>query len=148
VSQASFDGDDLFDEATGEIQSDIQDELDALDEALPAPDEIWEVDADNILGTLNTLKSVADVEDATTHLREAKKQYMLGERADAFDGGNDLEDEIRQAEELVGSLQQLSEDVTELTATIPQLRSELQNLEAPTDDTVDGESDEENETNE
>lgn len=137
MSQASLDDDELFGEAASEMRSDVEASLADAWEALPAADDIWETDAENVLGVLNGLKSALDVGDAEDHLRDAKKWYTMGERADAFDDADDLEDEIEAIETALEDITSAGEQVGELTATIPALRGTLE--EAGGDD-EDGES--------
>ncbi|MFP8955130.1 DUF5790 family protein [Natrialbaceae archaeon A-CW3] len=137
MSQASLDDDELFGEAASEMRSDVEASLADAWEALPAADDIWETDAENVLGVLNGLKSALDVGDAEDHLRDAKKWYTMGERADAFDDADDLEEEIEAIETALEDITSAGEQVGELTATIPALRGTLE--EAGGDD-EDGES--------
>jgi hypothetical protein len=125
MSQATFDSDDLFGEAASEIRGDVEENLDAARAALPAPEAIWEVEAENTLGVLNTLNQALDVGDAEAHLRDAKKWYTMGERAEAFEDAEDLEVEIESIEETIEDVQSAREKVGDLTSTIPGLRSAL-----------------------
>jgi len=72
---------------------------------LPDADAVWETDADNVLGALNGLKSALDVGDAVDSVRSAKKAYVLGERADAFEDADDLKAEIEALESLVADIE-------------------------------------------
>ncbi|TQQ81334.1 hypothetical protein EGH24_09455 [Halonotius terrestris] len=135
MSQATFDDDELFGEAAAETREDVEQHLSAAREALPTADEIWDTSADNVLGVLNGLKSALDVGEAPEHLRQAKKWYTLGERADAFEDADDLEAEIEAVEELLETIEDVHDDVGELTGTVPQLRSSLQ--DAHDDDDAD-----------
>ncbi|PSP74395.1 hypothetical protein BRC86_06095 [Halobacteriales archaeon QS_3_64_16] len=125
MSQATFDSDDLFGEAASEVRGDVEENLDAAREALPAPEAIWEVEAENTLGVLNTLNQALDVGDAEAHLRDAKKWYTMGERAEAFEDAEDLEVEIESIEEMIEDVQSAREKVGDLTSTVPGLRSAL-----------------------
>ncbi|ERH07172.1 MAG: hypothetical protein J07HN4v3_02809 [Halonotius sp. J07HN4] len=126
MSQATFDDDELFGEAAAETRDDVEQHLSAAREELPTADAVWATDADNILGVLNGLKSALDTGEADDHLRQAKKWYTLGERADAFEDADDLAAEIETVEELLTTLATVHDDVGELTGTVPQLRSSLQ----------------------
>ena len=66
-NQSTLADDDLFGEAAA---------------SLPDADAVWDVEADNVLGVLNTLRSALDVGDAADHLRQAKKTFIVGRRAD------------------------------------------------------------------
>ena len=116
------------------MREDVEASLAEARSVLPAADEIWDVEADNTLGVLNALKGALDVEDAEAHLRDAKKWYTMGERADAFEDAGDLEDAIAEIEDLIGDVEDAREQVGDLTATIPQLRGTLQEFEADADD--------------
>jgi hypothetical protein len=134
MSQSTLDDDELFGEAASEMREDVEASLAEARSVLPAADEIWDVEADNTLGVLNALKGALDVEDAEAHLRDAKKWYTMGERADAFEDAGDLEDAIAEIEDLIGDVEDAREQVGDLTATIPQLRGTLQEFEADADD--------------
>jgi hypothetical protein len=126
MSQSTFDDDDLFGEAAAETRAEVHDHLAAAREELPDPDDVWTTDADNVLGALNGLKSALDVGDAVEHVRSAKKAYVLGERADAFDDADDLEAEIAAIESLVGDIETAAEEAASLTGTVPAIRGALQ----------------------
>jgi hypothetical protein len=129
MSQSTLDDDELFGEAATEMRADVEESLAAAREELPAADDVWEVDADNTLGVLNGLKGALDTGDAVSHLRDAKKWYTMGERADAFEDADDLKEDLEELQELVEDITGAHEDVSELTRTIPGLRSELEELE-------------------
>ena len=133
MSQTSFDDDDLFGEAAAEMAEDVDHHLTAAREELPTAEAVWETDADNVLGVLNGLKSALDVGEAADHLRQAKKWFTLGERADAFDDPEALQDDIETVEDLLSTVEEASEQVGELTATIPALRGELDDAHAAAD---------------
>ncbi|MBX0322909.1 hypothetical protein EGH21_07690 [Halomicroarcula sp. F13] len=141
MSQTSLDDDELFGEAANEMRSDVEASLAEARDALPEADAVWDVDADNTLGVLNALKGALDVGDAEDHLRDAKKWYTMGERADAFEDADDLAEEIETVEELVADVEAAREQVGDLTATIPQLRSTLEEFEADEDADADTDAD-------
>src|SRR6056297_758469 len=132
MSQTSLDDDELFGEAASEMRSDVEASLSEARSALPDGDAVWDVEADNTLGVLNALKGALDVGDAEDHLRDAKKWYTLGERADAFEDADDLAAEIETIEELLETIDAAHDDVGELTGTVPGLRSSLQDAHATT----------------
>ncbi len=134
MSQSTFDDDDLFGEAAAETRAEVEDHLAAARAELPEPDAVWETDADNVLGALNGLKSALDVGDALDSVRSAKKAYVLGERADAFDDADDLKAEIEELEGLVGDIEAAAEEVASLTGTVPAIRGALQDAAADGDD--------------
>lgn len=128
MSQTTLDDDELFGEAASEIRTDVESSLETAREALPDTDAVWSAEADNTLGVLNSLHSALDTGDATTHLRDAKKWYMMGKRADAFDDAEDLDAEIERLETVVEELETAHEQVGDLTRTIPELRSTLDEM--------------------
>jgi hypothetical protein len=139
MSQSTLDDDELFGEAANEMREDVEESLEAARAGLPDADEVWEVEAGNTLGVLNALRSALDVGDAEEHLRDAKKWYTMGERAGAFEDGDDLAAEIATLEETVADIEAAGEQVGDLTSTIPQLRSALE--EAASDGEPDAEAD-------
>ncbi|KAB7515332.1 DUF5790 family protein [Halosegnis rubeus] len=133
MSQSSFDDEELFGEAATEMRAEVEDALAEAWRALPDPDDVWDVDADNTLGVLNALKGALDIGDATEQLREAKKQFVIGQRADAFEDAGDLEAEIEELESLLGDIETAHEEASDLASTLPGLRGAL-------DDAVDDDS--------
>ena len=133
MSQSSFDDEELFGEAATEMRAEVEDALAEAWSALPDPDDVWDVDADNTLGVLNALKGALDTGDATEQLREAKKQFVIGQRADAFEDAGDLEAEIEELESLLGDIETAHEEASDLASTLPGLRGAL-------DDAVDDDS--------
>jgi len=126
MSQATLDDDELFDEAASEMREDVESSLAEARGALPAADAIWDTDADNTLGALNGLKGALDTGDAADHLRDAKKWYAVGTEADAFEDAGDLEAEIDTLEALIADVRAAHEQVSDLTATVPELRGALE----------------------
>ena len=125
MSQATLDDDELFGEAASEMREDVEDSLSKARAALPESDTIWDVDADNTLGVLNGLRSALDPEDAEDHLRDAKKWYTMGERADAFEDAADLAEQIEAIEAVFEDIEDAHEQVSDLASTIPELRGAL-----------------------
>ena len=142
MSQSTLDDDDLFGEAADEMREDVETHLAEARAELPAPESIWETGADNVLGVLNGLKSALDVGEAADHLRQAKKWFTLGSRADAFEAPEELEAEIEAVEELIETIDSAGEEVGELTSTIPALRGELQDAHEAAEDAASAESEE------
>ncbi|MFC7069147.1 DUF5790 family protein [Halobaculum lipolyticum] len=130
MAQSTFDDDDLFGEAADEMRADVEAHLASAKATLPTADAVWETDADNVLGALNGLRSALDTGDAVEELRQAKKQYVMGERAGAFDDADDLADEIESLQEFVETLEEAHEQVGELTSVVPQLKSDLEEAHA------------------
>ncbi|MBZ6493665.1 DUF5790 family protein [Natrinema longum] len=149
MSQATLgDDEELFGEAANEMREDVESSLEDAWATLPDADDVWETDADNVLGVLNGLNSALEVGDAEEHLRDAKKWFTMGQRADAFDDADDLEEEIADLEEAITDISEAGEQVGELTSTIPALRGTLQDAgpaadSEATDDGDDADEDEE-----
>ncbi|WP_323675271.1 DUF5790 family protein [Halorubellus sp. PRR65] len=134
MSQTSLDDDELFGEMASEMREDVEEALEAARENLPAADDVWETDADNVLGVLNGLRSALDVGDAEDHLRDAKKAFVMGERADAFEDADDLEEAIETVEDLIGTIEDAHDQVGDLASSVPELRSTLEDAHADGDD--------------
>jgi hypothetical protein len=134
MSQATFDEDDLFDEAADDIRSDVESHLDAAESSLPAPEEIWAVETENTLGVLNALRSALDTGDAAEHLRDAKKSYMMGERAEVFADGDEFGERIAALDEAMADIEAAHEHASELASTVPELRGALDDLHAAAED--------------
>ena len=130
MSQSTLDDDELFGEAASEVRADVEAGLAAARTGLPDPEAVWTVDADNTLGALNGLRSALDVGDAEAGLREAKKWYAMGERADAFEDAADLEADIEALEALLASVEAARDQVGDLASTIPDLKSDLEGAAA------------------
>ena len=143
MSQATLDDDELFDEAASEMREDVEASLAEARAALPEPDAIWEVEADNTLGVLNALKGALDVGDAEEHLRDAKKWFAMGRKADAFEDADDLEADIAEVEDLFDQIESANEQVSELTATVPELRGALEDAQEAAEGAATEEADEE-----
>jgi hypothetical protein len=129
MTQSTLDDDELFTEAASEMREDVESSLADAREALPEAEEIWDVEADNTLGVLNSLRTALDTEDAADHLRDAKKWYTMGEKADAFEDAEDLAEEIEDVEETFADIEDAHEQVGDLASTIPQLKSALEGEE-------------------
>ena len=134
MTQATLDDDELFTEAASEMREDVESSLDAARESLPDAGAVWEVESDNTLGVLNALRSALDVGDAEDHLRDAKKWFTMGKKADAFEDADDLEAEIETVEQLIGDVEQAGEQVGDLTSTVPQLKNALEDAQSDEDD--------------
>ncbi|MCY4732712.1 hypothetical protein KY092_19425 [Natronomonas gomsonensis] len=134
MSQATLDDDELFDEAATEMREDVESSLADAREALPGADAVWDTDADNTLGVLNALKGALDTGDAEDHLRDAKKWFAMGKKADAFEDADDLEADIAELEDLLEDIVTAHEQVSELASTVPELRGALEDAESADDE--------------
>jgi len=132
MSQTTLD-DDLFDEAAAEVRADVEAHLEAARAELPAVSQIWDVEADNVLGVLNGLKGALDLADASAELRDAKKWYTMGTRAEAFEDAEDLAAEIETVEDLIEQFETARDAVGDLTTTLPELRSALEDIDTDAD---------------
>jgi hypothetical protein len=132
MSQTTLGDDELFGEAAAEVRADVEEHLGKARAELPDPDEVWAADADNVLGVLNGLRSALDAGDAEDHLRQAKKWYTMGDRADAFDDADDLAAAIEELETLIESIGDTHNDVSDLTNAVPELRGTLRDLDDDT----------------
>ncbi|AAG18748.1 MULTISPECIES: DUF5790 family protein [Halobacterium] len=125
MSQSSLDDDELFGEAAEEMRADVEGHIEAARDALPDDDALWEVDdGGNTLGVLNTLKTALNTEEVASHVRDAKKAFVIGQRADAFDG-DDLADDLAAIEDVLADLEAASEHAGALAETLPELRGAL-----------------------
>ncbi|MXR51894.1 hypothetical protein GRX03_09790 [Halovenus sp. WSH3] len=130
MSQSTLDDEELFTEAASEMRDDVEESLAAARAELPDAADIWDVEADNTLGVLNSLRTALELGEAKDNLRDAKKWYTMGTEADAFDDAEDLAEEIAAVEDLLADIETASEQVGELASTIPQLKSALEETEA------------------
>lgn len=128
MSQATFDDEELFGEAADDLRADVTEALEKAEAELPAASDIWDVEAANTAGVLNTLKSALDTSAATEHLREAKKWYTIGEEADAFDDES-LAERIEAIESMIEEATEAHEEAASLAATIPTLKGSLEERE-------------------
>ncbi|WP_439028398.1 DUF5790 family protein [Haloarchaeobius sp. DT45] len=142
MSQSTLNDDDLFGEAASEMREDVESSLEKAWAELPEADDVWETSADNVLGVLNGLRSALDTGDAEEHLRDAKKWFMMGQRADAFEDADDLEEEIEQLGTVIEDIGDAGEQVGALTSTIPGLRSTLEDAHAADDAADEDDADE------
>jgi hypothetical protein len=142
MSQSTLDDDELFGEAASEMREDVESSLAAARAALPDADAIWDVEADNTLGVLNSLRSALDVGDAEDHLRDAKKWYAVGKRADAFEDADDLEEAIEEVEGLMERITTAHGKVSDLASTVPELRGALEEAAGDGEDDAEDEDEE------
>lgn len=117
----------LFAEATEEIQNDIVESLNEVENKLPESDQIWKVEGSNVVGTLNSLQAVLDVSSVEESYREARKWFVVGVKADAFDDETeqDLENQLDQVGSLLVQAGEIRDIVGDLTPMLPELRDSL-----------------------
>ena len=133
-SQSTLSDDDLFGEAAEEMREEVETHLDNAQTALPDATSVWQTNADNVLGALSGLRSALDADDAEEHLRQAKKTFVVGTRADAFDDPDELRSEVESVEELLTSINTADELASELTTTVPQLHDQLPEADEETEE--------------
>ena len=124
--QASLDDDELFSEASEEIERKVEDSIEAFRSSLPDSNSIMEVEGGNIVGILNSFKSDIEVENEES-LREAIKWFEVGKRADAFDEEfiDHMEEEIDNLNNIAKSIDDAKESTMELTDAIAELKRSL-----------------------
>jgi hypothetical protein len=142
MGQSTFDDDDLFGEAAEEVREDIEAALEEARASLPDPDDVWTADAGNVLGVLNGLRSAMDPGEAEEHLRDAKKWYAMGERAQAFADADEIQAEIEAVEEVIAEMRTARDQVSDLAGTVPELRAALEDAREAADGDADGGADE------
>lgn len=125
MGQASLDDDDLFGEATGELREDVESSLAAAAAALPPAESLWNTEAENVLGVLNGLQTSLDTGEASEHLRDARKWFTVGVRAEAFDSDGELAIEIQELESTIEAIESVESHVTAITSSLPELRDQL-----------------------
>ena len=121
MSQTSFDDDELFTEATADIQSEIEESLTAATAALPSHADLIEHDTETAVAALESVKETIDLDAAEAAVADVKKTFLLGQRADAFDSeyATETEATISELEETVttlGAIASASEELREALA--------------------------------
>lgn len=127
MAQSTFADDELFDEAADELREDVEAALDDARDALPNGDALLDVEGDNLVGVLNAAKADLDAEDARDALREAKKWYETGRRAESFDDdfAAETEDAIEDLDAAVDAVDDAEEAATELVDSVATLKKQL-----------------------
>jgi len=108
MSQASFDDEELFTEATADIQSEIEESLTAATAVLPSHAALVEHDTETAVAALESVEEAVDIDAAEAAVADVKKTFLLGQRADAF--------ESEYATETEATISELEETVTTLGA--------------------------------
>lgn len=116
MAQTTFDEDDLFDEATAEMQADVDDALARARGQVPSAETVFAADGDDLHAVLDSLTTTLDVETIETALQEAQKAFVLGQRADAFDDDyiTDTEATIATLNETTAALRSIETAATDL----------------------------------
>lgn len=139
----SDDTETLFDEASEELEEDIRNDLSDAEENLPPVDAVWSPEGENIIGILNQLQSSVDFEDSIESVKEARKSFLLGEKAGAIsdDDAEEFEERISQITVSVDNLQEIDEVINDLIPMFPELKGSLSAIEdRGEDDNGKGES--------
>jgi len=116
MSQASFDDDELFTEATEDIQTEIEESLTAATTAIPSQADLVEHETETVVDGLESLDSAVDIEAIEAAIADVKKTFLLGQRADAFESeyATETETTISELEETVATLRAIDSATTEL----------------------------------
>ena len=116
MSQASFDDDELFTEATKDIQTEIEESLTAATTAIPTQAELVEHDTETVSESLESLDSAVDIDAIEAAIADVKKAFLLGQRADAFESeyATETETAISELAETVATLQAIDSATAEL----------------------------------
>jgi len=120
MSQASFDDDELFTEATEDIQTEIEASLTAATTAIPTQADLIEHETETVVDSLESLDSAVDIDAVETAIADVKKAFLLGQRADAFESEYAMETEttISELEKTVATLQEIDSATAELRDTL------------------------------
>jgi hypothetical protein len=151
MAQTPFDEDDLFEEATQQMQAEGDDALARARDAVPDTDTVLTADEDDLDAILNALSSTLASEEIETALQDAQKAFVLGQRADAFDDEyiTKTQAAIETLTETVETLHAIDAAATDLTEalirfetidTMPQNDTETADT-TPCDDESPPESD-------
>ena len=113
MSQTSFDDDELFTEATADIQSEIEESLTAATAALPSHADLVEHDTETTVAALESVEETIDIDAAEAAVADVKKTFLLGQRADAFESeyATETEATINESEERSPHLERLLRQV-------------------------------------
>lgn len=124
--QVSLDDDELFSEASEEIEKKVEQKLKEARSSLPNSDSIMETDGENIIGVLNSFKSELEVENEES-LKEAMKWFEVGKRAGSFDEDfrKKVEEELNYINNIIKSIEEVRQKSMQLTDSIAELRKSL-----------------------
>lgn len=120
MSESMFDDDELFAEAAEELQVDVDDALTRAREHVPAEEVVLGADQDELQAVLASLTTTLDIEAIKDALQEARKAFVMGRRADAFDDEYiaDTEATMTTLEDTVTTLQNIEAAATDLTEAL------------------------------
>ncbi len=80
MSQASFDDDELFTEATADIQSEIEESLTAATAALPSHADLVKHDTETAVAALESVEEAVDIDAAEAAVADVKKTFLLSQQ--------------------------------------------------------------------
>lgn len=140
MSQSRFDDEELFAEATEEMQADVEEALARVTEHLPTDDVLFEVADESLPVVLESVDAALTIEPVEEALRDAQKAFLLGKRADAFDEEYVTETEatITQFQESIATLQEIetaTADLADALSRFEELSSESSAGSSPSSET-------------
>lgn len=116
MSQSRFNDDELFAEATEEMQADVEEALARVTEHLPTDDVLFEVADESLPVVLESVDAALTIEPVEEALTDAQKAFLLGKRADAFDEEyvTDTGARITQFQETIATLREIETATADL----------------------------------
>lgn len=139
----------LFEEASDEVVESVTNQIETLRNDVVDSDTFWNVTADNILGVLNEFKQNTDISSYNEKYRQLRKEYVMGERAGVFSEDSSIHDEVENLGMVLETLDEINEQVGELTKVVPAVRNDLDEIsDGVQDNEDDGGVDEETESSE
>ena len=141
MSQTSFDDDELFTEATADIQSEIEGSLTAATAALPSHAALVEHDTETAVAALESVEEAVDIDAAEAAVADVKKTFLLGQRADAFESEYVTETEatISELEETVTTLGAIASASEELREALSGYSADVESASAAASSDEDSE---------
>lgn len=122
----------LFEEASNELETELNEHLKSSHENLPEIDEVWELEYEgNIVGLLNKINTELDPENTENQLKNAGKSLILGAEAGSFDESTqeEVEDEIEKIKTTVQTINEINEHISKLIPLLPELKNDLDDLQ-------------------
>lgn len=120
MSQSTFDEDELFEEATEEMQAEVDNALARARGAIPNTNAVLTTDENNLDAILDGLSATLDIDTIETALEDAQKAFVLGQRADAFDDEyiSETQTTIETLNETVETLHAIDTAATDLSEAL------------------------------
>jgi hypothetical protein len=115
---------ELFTEASGELQSEVEDALESARESLPSQESLVVEEDAAVSEVVAGLPAELDPSEPAAALRTAQKRFALGEQADAFNEEFVAEatTAIEQVENAVDALQRVGDTAPTLAAALATLQ--------------------------